>query len=143
MVAVTGTPSKSLHEYIRLSATLRRRTDAVTTRDDRVHVRRRRLSAADHVAILLAYQHGATMAKLARQIGVRRTTVSAVLRRAAIPVRVGLVPTAEQINEAIRLYGDGWSLARIGKRLHFDAKTIRRHLIHRQVVMRGPNDWQR
>jgi Putative ATPase subunit of terminase (gpP-like) len=51
-------------------------------------------------------------------------------------------PTEQQVDEAVRLYGLGWSSARIAGRLGFNQATIWRHLTKRGVVMRGPNDWQ-
>jgi DNA invertase Pin-like site-specific DNA recombinase len=42
----------------------------------------------------------------------------------------------EQIDEAVRLYQDGWSLARIGERMGVNDMTVWRRLQERGVRMR-------
>jgi hypothetical protein len=79
------------------------------------------------------------MADLAKDHCLQRKSVSALLRRAGVPIRARRLPSEAVIKEAIRLYEQGWSLARIGDRLEFDHQTIRRHLMLRGVVMRSPN----
>jgi DNA-binding CsgD family transcriptional regulator len=97
---------------------------------------------AETVDILLAYRAGATMADLAKDHCLQRKSVSALLRRAGVPIRPRRLPSEAVIKEAMRLYEQGWSLARIGDRLEFDHQTIRRHLMLRGVVMRSPNQRQ-
>lgn len=43
---------------------------------------------------------------------------------------------AEQIDEAVRLYGEGWSLMRIGARFKVDSTTVWHRLRERGVRMR-------
>ena len=58
--------------------------------------------------------------ELAARFGIHRVTVSAHLHRRGVTLRhQGL--DDEGVNEAIRLYEGGWSLARIGDRLGVDA----------------------
>jgi DNA-directed RNA polymerase specialized sigma24 family protein len=52
-----------------------------------------------------------------------------------VPIRMrGLSP--EQIDEAVRLYEAGWSLARIGDRMGVNDMTVRQRLLERGVQMR-------
>ena len=53
-----------------------------------------------------------------------------------------LTISPEQVEIAVRLYDEGWSLERIGQQLKFDNETIRKHLKRGGVVMRSPNDRQ-
>jgi DNA-directed RNA polymerase specialized sigma24 family protein len=47
----------------------------------------------------------------------------------------------EQLREAVRLYGEGWSLQRLAKRYSCDAETVRQRLRTVGVEMRQP--WER
>jgi hypothetical protein len=59
---------------------------------------------------------------LGDQFGIDRKTVSNILHRRGVPMRRrGLSP--DQIDEAIRLYSSGWSLARVGEHLDVDPST--------------------
>ena len=79
--------------------------------------------------------------ELARQLGVRRHTVAALLRRNGVESRnVGL--PEDQVTEACRPYRDGWSLARLGDKLGLANLTVRRYLLLAGVLMRSPNDRQ-
>ncbi|WP_219823393.1 hypothetical protein [Nocardia nova] len=64
----------------------------------------------DHVQILIRdCVAGATTYELGDRFGVDRRTVSAILHRHDVPMRRrGL--SSDQSDEAIRLYGLGWSL---------------------------------
>jgi len=44
--------------------------------------------------------------------------------------------TDDQINDAKRLYQQGWSLARIGNHMNVTADTVRARLLERDVTMR-------
>nr|WP_255426810.1 hypothetical protein [Pseudonocardia sp. C8] len=62
------------------------------------------------------YTSGATVYQLGDQFGIERRTVSTILHRHGVPMRRrGL--SAEQIDDAARLYHQGWSLARIAGRM--------------------------
>jgi DNA invertase Pin-like site-specific DNA recombinase len=67
------------------------------------------------------------MIELAHQFGSHRATVSGTLRREGAGVRMrGL--DREQTDEAIKLYADGMSLARIGEHFGVDHGTVGRQL---------------
>jgi DNA-directed RNA polymerase specialized sigma24 family protein len=51
--------------------------------------------------------------------------------------------SAEQIDEAVRLYEAGQSLARIGERLGVDAGTVRARVVERRVRMRDTHGRER
>ncbi|GEM_PF-1185665 len=99
----------------------------------------RRLAYADQTEIVLAYVAGANMKDLAAAHGIHRVTVSEIIRRAGVPTRQrGLDPG--QVERAVRLYGEGWSLARLGERFEVAGATVWRALRGRGVVMRQPHD---
>lgn len=85
--------------------------------------------------LIEGYQAGATVYELGDQFGIERRTVSAILHRHGVPMRRrGL--SGEQIDDAVRLYNQGWSLARIGARMDVAAGTVRQRLHERGVTMR-------
>jgi transposase-like protein len=92
--------------------------------------------------VVAGYQSGQTMTSLAAEYGVKRESISKLLRREGVEIRLRRQMSQEQIDEAVRLYRSGLSLQQIGTRLGWDHNTIYRHLKKRGVTMRGPNDWQ-
>jgi transposase-like protein len=84
-------------------------------------------------------QQGATIDELATTFGIHRTTVMAHLDRQGTPRRSGTV--TKNINEAIRLYETGWSLARVGKHFGVDGETVRRGLRAAGVTLRPRRGW--
>lgn len=99
--------------------------------------RGRRLTAAEQVAVVRVYQAGSSMAALSGKYGVRRSTISKVLRRTASPLRAERTIAGEEVDEALRLYSQGLSLVRVGERLGYNAETIRKRLKRRGVVLRS------
>lgn len=83
----------------------------------------RRLRAEQAEGMVRDYQAGATLREIGRHYGLSRQTISTILEQAGVTIRrQGL--TNEQIDQAVRLYDCGLSLARIGERLRVDASTI-------------------
>jgi hypothetical protein len=96
-----------------------------------------RLDDAQTQQLIASYQAGSTVYQLANQFDIERRTVSAILHRHNVPMRRrGL--TDDQIDDAERLYRQGWSLARIGNRMDVTADTVRARLLERDVAMRDP-----
>ena len=94
-----------------------------------------RLDDAQTQQLIDSYQAGSTIYQLADQFDIERRTVSAILHRHDVPMRRrGL--TDDQINDAKRLYQQGWSLARIGNHMNVTADTVRARLLERDVTMR-------
>ncbi|MBB5153652.1 hypothetical protein [Saccharopolyspora phatthalungensis] len=85
--------------------------------------------------LIEGYKSGATVYELGDQFGIERRTVSAILHRHGVPMRRrGL--SEEQIDDAVRLYNQGWSLARIAARMDVAAGTVRQRLHERDVPIR-------
>lgn len=86
-----------------------------------------RVSASKAKRIVAGYEAGKTVYDLPDEHSLHRTTISFVLKRNGVRLRLQS-PTEEQVNEMIRLYGEGLSLKRVGERLGFDAGTVRNYL---------------
>jgi hypothetical protein len=101
-----------------------------------------RLDTSAAGELIDAYRAGAKIKDLARRFDVHRTTVTSLLCRHGIERRpVGLSP--DQARDAARLYGDGWSPARLGEKFGVDDMTVRRYLLLAGVVMRSPHERRR
>jgi DNA-directed RNA polymerase specialized sigma24 family protein len=100
----------------------------------------RRLTPEQVEQLVLDYQAGNSMQKLARSWHLHRTTVAEHLRRAGVAVRQRGIPIA-QLGEAGRLYGEGWSCQRLAERYRCDEETVRQALKQHKVQMRKP--WER
>ena len=75
---------------------------------------------------------GATTYGLGARFSIDQRTVSAILRRHGVQMRRrGLSP--EDVDDAIRRYEAGWSLARIGEHLNVDPTTVLSRLRERGV----------
>jgi DNA-directed RNA polymerase specialized sigma24 family protein len=85
--------------------------------------------------IVAEYKAGATVYQLGQRFGINRQTVSKILKRYGIKMRMGGL-TPDQVDEAVQLYEGGWSLARIGKRMGVNDNTVRSRLLERGVRMR-------
>jgi DNA-binding CsgD family transcriptional regulator len=87
----------------------------------------KRLGAASVDALIEGYLAGRTVYELGTEFGINRKTVSEHLHRRGVPIRrQGL--SAIQKKEAVRLREQGWTLARIGRRLNVSAGTVLNHL---------------
>lgn len=89
------------------------------------------------LALVAEYEAGSTMNALAKKFGINRRTVSTILRRNGIPTRYRRL-SSEQVDDAVRLYRAGWSLARIGEHFRVDPTTVHNRLRDRRVSMRDP-----
>jgi AraC-like DNA-binding protein len=99
----------------------------------------RRLSPAGTQELIAAYRQGAGVKELARRFGIHRETVAAIIDRAGLAPRTrGL--SEYQINDAARLYAEGWSLGRLGEKFGVDGTTVWRALLREGVVMRKPQE---
>lgn len=83
------------------------------------------------------YQAGRSVKNLAERWRVHRGTVANHLREAGVEIRSrGL--SSEQVSEAVRMYGDGWSLRQLAARYDCDYETVRQALLRAGVVLRPP-----
>jgi lambda repressor-like predicted transcriptional regulator len=80
------------------------------------------------------YRSGQAMTELARQFGIERPTVAAVLDRANVSRRHEL--TAGQLKEAAQLYEAGWSATKLGERFDVSPDTMLRRLRRFDVAIR-------
>jgi transposase len=112
--------------------------DIVTT----VRQKQHRLNRAEIKRLVARYEAGARVKELAAEFEVERRTVSAILQREGVPPRQrGL--NVEQVDEAVQLYGQSWSLARIGEKLGVEHSTVRNRLRERGVRMRDTHGRER
>ncbi len=82
-----------------------------------------RLDADQIRELITGYEAGATVYELGDRFGIDRKAVSRILHCHQVPMRRrGLTP--EQVDEAIHLYGTGWSLARVGQHLGVNGTTV-------------------
>lgn len=81
------------------------------------------------------YARGATVYDLAEKFGCNRRTVSALLKRSGVVMR-NQPMSSDQINEAVRRYESGQSLAAVAAVLETSSKTILARLRERGVKMR-------
>ena len=96
----------------------------------------RHFDSKEQLNVVDAYRQGKTMNEVARQFGLHRTTVRAMLDRAGVSVRPREMSPA-QVGLATKLYGDGLSLKQVGERLGFNAQTIANRLVAAGVRMRS------
>ena len=96
----------------------------------------RRLSRAEIIELIQAYEDHQPVHRLAERFGIHRITVTALLQRHGVELRrVGLTP--DEIRAAARLYRQGWSCARLGARFSVDPATVWRALRAAGVAMRS------
>lgn len=93
----------------------------------------RRLSPLEIEALIADYEGGGRVGELARVYGIHRTTVSAHVARAG--KTLGQL-TEAQVDAAVRLYEQGWSLPTVGRHFHVAGRAIRRLLDGRAVSIR-------
>lgn len=87
--------------------------------------------------LIADYQAGMPVKEMATKYGIHRGSVSKHLREHGVPPRtVGL--DAAQIQEVVKLYARGGSLAAIGKQTGVDKGTVRQRLVEVGVEMRSP-----
>jgi len=99
------------------------------------HRRARQLDSDQVLSVIQRYAAGATTYELSNRFGIDRRTVSANLHRHGVQLRRrGLSPG--QVDEAIRLYNSGWSLARVAQHLKVDPTTVMNRLRDRNVPTR-------
>ena len=99
----------------------------------------KRLKEAQVEELVEAYKSGATTYQLADRFGIKRQTVSSILKRNGVTPRWRRL-TKANVDEAERLYARGLSLARVADRLKVDPETVRLRLHKRGVRMRDPHD---
>ncbi|POM23807.1 Sigma-70, region 4 [Actinomadura rubteroloni] len=97
--------------------------------------RAKQLKDTEAREVVAAYKAGATVYQLGQRFGIHRVTVSNILKRHGVRMRMGGLESG-QIEEAIKLYQEGWSLPRIGRRFGVADTTVRARLIECGTKMR-------
>ncbi len=92
--------------------------------------------------LIVAYQAGSTIKKLAAQFQIHHTTVSNVLERCGVPRRYRPL-TSEQIKHAIKAYQAGSSSKMIGDLLGMHPSTICRTLEKNGIELRDCHGHER
>ena len=106
------------------------RVDRSRIAPPRVHKAERRLGPEAIAQLVADYENGLASPDLMIKYNLGKGTVLRLLRAQGVEVRNQSL-TIEQIEEAIRLYLEGWSLAKVGG--HFG----REHTVIRDVLMRA------
>jgi hypothetical protein len=97
----------------------------------------------DVIAQLVAeYQAGEPSTTLTTRYGVGKGTVLRLLREHSVTVRQPPTQDADAA-QAIELYQQGWSLARVGQKLNRDPATIRNILIRAGIPRRDAHGHDR
>ncbi|MEV5532615.1 hypothetical protein [Streptomyces prunicolor] len=100
----------------------------------------KRLKEAQVTELVEAYGAGASTYQLADHFGIKRQTVSNILKRNGITPRWRRLTEAD-VDRAEHLYiHQRMSTARIADRLKVDPETVRLRLRNRGVQMRDPHD---
>ena len=86
-----------------------------------------RLSDKKVGQIVTAYETGKTVYELAAEYGCHRVTISAVLKRRGVALRLQPA-TKVEIERMIALYQSGLSLAAVGNNLGINASTVLKYL---------------
>jgi hypothetical protein len=94
----------------------------------------RRLPPVELAGLIVAYEAGARVCELAEVYDLHRTTVARHVARAG---KTRPVMTEAQIDEAVVLYRDGWTLHNLGQHLGVADQTVRRVLVERDVAIRA------
>lgn len=91
---------------------------------DRPRQRQHRLSQAQVVELIASYRQRMSIKELAQRFGIHRLTVTALLPRKGVWSCAGSDWIRRQIQAAISLYRQGWSLARLGREVAVPKKLI-------------------
>jgi DNA-directed RNA polymerase specialized sigma24 family protein len=101
---------------------------------------RRRLTDADATDLAEAYKNGATTYELAERFGIYRDRVSLILEQHVVPRRMQSL-TAEQIQQAVALYGHGLSIEKVAHEIGCGKGTIWKELRMAGVQLRRRPGW--
>jgi DNA-directed RNA polymerase specialized sigma24 family protein len=96
-----------------------------------------RLTAPEVQTLVAAYQHGRSMAALARDFELDKSTVRAHLVRAGIELRPQAVLTPAQVAEVVLRYKAGNTLKQLGPQFGVSHNTIRNYLMRERVQLRA------
>lgn len=96
----------------------------------------KRLSGHEAAKLIGAHKAGTRVKELAIQFGIHRDTVHNILTREGVLRRRGIQP--DDVPEVVRLYQDGWALARLATKFDVSSSTVNRTLRQAGVPIRRP-----
>lgn len=102
----------------------------------------RKLSARTKQEIVDRYEAGERVVDIAKALSLHKVTVIDHLDRANVERRPRSM-SETQIDDAVRLYASGLSLASIGTQLGFNASTVRSMILRRGVKTRDSHGRER
>jgi uncharacterized protein (DUF433 family) len=142
LVVQTGTSLQHSSQVIRLAAELPGVLRRVPRQEDRRQRRgQRRLTPEQVTQLVGEYQAGGRVKDLATSWRVHRDTVSRLLRETGVEPRFEGI-TGAQVSEAVRLYGEGWSIRRLAARYDRSYEMVRRALLRAGARLRPKNGEQ-
>ena len=101
--------------------------------------RQRHLSPEEQLEVVHQYQAGNTINAVAREFKLHRTTVTAILERHDVKVRLRRM-SEEHVSAAVKMYAAGHSLADVGSSLGFDPTTLASHLRDQGLRIRSAHE---
>jgi len=142
-VELLGRYSNQDQVMVRLSTILDLPDRGVGQKPRRRPKRARRLGQSDQLDLANAYLAGDSLPVLAERHGITRQTVSSILERHGVHRRYNLF-SERDIEEAVRLYQSGHSLAAVGTKLGVNASTVLNAFKRAGISTRavGTNQWQ-
>jgi IS30 family transposase len=99
----------------------------------------RHLGSEEQIEVIQLHQTGKRINAVARKFKRHRTTVTAILDHHNVLVQSHYM-TENYLDQAQRLFESGYSLAAVGRRLGFDAQTIRTHLIRAGIPIQAAHE---
>ncbi|WP_373084168.1 hypothetical protein [Sneathiella sp.] len=96
----------------------------------------KRLNEGQINQVVNSYRAEATVYKLAEEFECHRNTTSSHLKTNKAVMRL-TPPSTNQIDEMVRLYKSGLSLAKVGSRIGFPTQSVVRYLRERSVMSRN------
>ena len=101
----------------------------------RTHSVRRRLDSEARAQLIADYERGVPSTQFVTAYGLAKGTVLKILHETGV-VRKQRHPSADEVDEMVGLYRQGWSLVRIGEHFGFDQGTVWLRLRRAGVPMR-------
>jgi hypothetical protein len=99
------------------------------------HKLSQRLSDETVIAILAAYQDGATTREVGERFGLAHSSVNKLLKQQGVIAR-RRSPTPEEVQRAVQLYEARYGTQAIAEQLGFGTSTIRRALVNAGIRLR-------
>lgn len=96
----------------------------------------RRFTEGDLAELIRRYEASESTKQLAASMGWSRHATAHQLKKAGITIGEYQSPTADQVDEIVRLYDSGLSMARVGERVGFSARSVMKYLLERGVATR-------